>query len=64
MSPDRRLSDLSTDLAWIERAQATGLVDDLHVMVMVGWVDGQLTLRPYSYDHDLGQAQRITVGAV
>ncbi|GAA4001345.1 hypothetical protein GCM10022631_09930 [Deinococcus rubellus] len=64
MSPDRRLSDLSTDLAWIERAQATGLVDDLHVLVMVGWVDGQLTLRPYSYDHNLGQAQLITEGAV
>jgi len=62
MYPDRQLPDLMTDLAWVGRAQEIGLVDDLHIMVMVGWVEGQLTTRAYAYDYDLGQARLVTEG--
>ncbi len=53
--PDRELPELATDLLWVERARQTRLIDQLHLLMVVGWNDARVTARGYTYDHHTGQ---------
>jgi len=54
MYPNRELPDVSTDLSWVERAQRTRLIDQLHILMVVGWSDAKIRARGYTYDHHTG----------
>jgi hypothetical protein len=55
MYPDRELPDVATDLRWVERARQTRLIDQLHILMVVGWSDARVTARGYTYDHHTGR---------
>lgn len=48
--PNNTLGDIREDIRWIDLGAQHGLVDDRHLLLVVGWVEGALTVRAYGYD--------------
>lgn len=48
--PDSSLGDVRQDLTWLYLGAEHGLIDDRHVLLMIGWDDGALAARAYTYD--------------
>lgn len=50
MYPDRQLAALEHDLAWLRAGLDTALFDEEHVLLVMGWEQGELTTRGYGFD--------------
>lgn len=48
--PDSSLGDVRQDLTWLYLGAEHGLIDGRHVLLMIGWDDGALAARAYTYD--------------
>ncbi|WP_216325661.1 hypothetical protein [Deinococcus aestuarii] len=47
MYPDSQLGGIEADLVWLHAGRTTALVDDLHLLMSVGWSDGRLSATAY-----------------
>lgn len=56
--PDSSLGDVRQDLTWLYLGAEHGLIDDRHILLMIGWDDGALAARAYSYD--FGEWNQLT----
>jgi hypothetical protein len=48
--PDSTLGAVCQDLTWLHLGVEHGLIDDRHILLMIGWNDGALAARAHSYD--------------
>ena len=49
MSPNSMLGSLEDDLAWLRRGRETDLVSATHCLCVLGWEDGILSARAYTW---------------